>query len=77
MHRSDGPALEYPDGAKSWWLKDQLHRMYGPAIEDSNGKKEWYLNGERLTAEEHFEIVFAQASEKKKMWMLFNLDFWK
>ena len=33
------------NGAKEWYLNDQLHREDGPAIEYSDGTKKWYLNG--------------------------------
>jgi antitoxin component YwqK of YwqJK toxin-antitoxin module len=47
LHREDGPAVEYSDGTKSWYLNGQLHREDGPAAEWADGKnKEWYLNGQ-------------------------------
>ena len=45
LHRTDGPAIEYINGAKMWCFNNQLHRTDGPAIEDNNGNKFWYLNG--------------------------------
>jgi len=24
IHREDGPAIEYPDGRKEWWIKGQI-----------------------------------------------------
>jgi antitoxin component YwqK of YwqJK toxin-antitoxin module len=44
-HREDGPAAEYADGSKEWYLNGKLHREDGPASEYANGSKEWYLNG--------------------------------
>ena len=44
-HREDGPAVEYSDGSKSWYLNGKLHREDGPAIEGADGSKSWYLNG--------------------------------
>ena len=44
-HREDGPAVEWNDGAKSWYLNGKRHRIDGPAIEYSNGSKEWFING--------------------------------
>jgi hypothetical protein len=46
-HREDGPAVEYPDGDKSWYINGKLHREDGPAIEYADGGKEWYSNGKR------------------------------
>ena len=39
--------VEWPNGAKSWYLKGQLHREDGPAVEYLNGSKAWYLNDQR------------------------------
>jgi len=47
FHRVDGPAIEYTNGSKYWYLDDRLHREDGPAAEYSDGSKHWYLNGER------------------------------
>jgi hypothetical protein len=52
LHREDGPAIEWWDGSKSWYLNGKRHREDGPAVEYSNGSKSWYLNGEKLTEQE-------------------------
>jgi hypothetical protein len=52
LHRTDGPAIEYPDGYKAWYLYGRLHRTNGPAIEYSDGGKEWWVDGKNLTEEE-------------------------
>ena len=44
-HREDGPAIEYTDGLKFWYINGKLHREGGPAIEGSSGAKEWYIDG--------------------------------
>jgi hypothetical protein len=46
-HRLDGPAIEYADGYKAWYVNGKLHRLDGPAIECANGTKEWCVNGKR------------------------------
>ena len=43
LHRTNGPAIERPDGTKEWWLNNKLHRDDGPAVEHANGDKFWYL----------------------------------
>jgi hypothetical protein len=43
-HREDGPAIEFINGSKEWYLNGQLHRLDGPAIEYRDGNKYWYLN---------------------------------
>ena len=45
LHRSDGPAVEWVNGDKYWWVNGKLHRTDGPAIEFSNGDKWWYIDG--------------------------------
>jgi hypothetical protein len=46
LHREDGPAIEYADGTKYWFLNGQRHREDGPAVEYADGSKVWYLNGQ-------------------------------
>ena len=46
-HRTLGPAVEYADGGKSWYLNGQLHRTDGPAIEHVSGYKAWWVDGQR------------------------------
>ena len=45
LHRENGPAVEYPNGDKYWYLNNNVHREDGPAIEYAYGDKQWYLNG--------------------------------
>ncbi|MFO0190305.1 MAG: hypothetical protein ACK54F_03545 [Planctomycetia bacterium] len=45
LHRTDGPAIEWVDGNKSWYVNGQLHRPDGPAVEWDDGDKEWWVNG--------------------------------
>jgi hypothetical protein len=44
-HRLDGPAIEYADGCKSWYVEGKRHRLDGPAVEDADGSKMWYVDG--------------------------------
>lgn len=44
-HRNDGPAIEWANGIKEWYLNGKLHREGGPALEWNNGDKEWWING--------------------------------
>ena len=52
-HREDGPAIEWADGSKSWYLNGERHREDGPAIEWVDGSKWWYLNGQSISEAEH------------------------
>jgi len=45
LHREDGPAIEWADGCKEWWIDGQRHRVDGPACEWSDGGKEWWYSG--------------------------------
>lgn len=47
LNREDGPACEYLDGTKCWFLNGKYHRQDGPAIEYSNGTNIWLLDGIR------------------------------
>ena len=47
LHRIDGPAVEYADGDKCWYIDDKSPRTDGPAIEYTNGDKSWYIDGKR------------------------------
>jgi hypothetical protein len=66
LHREDGPAIEWADGSKYWWVNDQRHREDGPAIERADGSKEWYLNGQ-LHREDGPACEYADGS---KYWYL-------
>ena len=48
LHRLDGPALIYKDGAKIWLQNDKYHRDDGPARLWRNGSEEWYIHGKRI-----------------------------
>lgn len=45
LHRTDGPAVEYANGLKSWHQNNKLHRTDGPAIDHPCGSKIWMNNG--------------------------------
>jgi len=47
LHRLDGPAVEYANGSKAWYVDGVRHRLDGPAIEDTDGSKAWYVDGVR------------------------------
>ena len=66
LHREDGPAVEWVDGGKEWYLNGKSHRENGPAIKYVNGSKYWYLNGQ-LHREDGPAIEYADGS---KYWYL-------
>jgi hypothetical protein len=57
LHREDGPAREYSNGTKAWFINGKLHREDGPAVEHGNGDEEWYLNGDLFYEEEYHQEV--------------------
>ena len=47
LHRLDGPAVEYADGGKFYWINGKRHRLDGPAVEYADGLKRYYVDGKR------------------------------
>jgi hypothetical protein len=45
LHREDGPAIEWNNGTRMWYLNGQRHRADGPAIEWSTGTRAWWVDG--------------------------------
>lgn len=45
-HRADGPAIEWSDGTKEWFIHGRRHRIGGPAYEDGvNNTRQWWVDG--------------------------------
>ena len=42
IHREDGPAIIYRNGATYWYLNGLQHRESGPAIDFDRHRKSWY-----------------------------------
>ena len=66
LHREDGPALEYANGNKYWFLNGQRHREDGPAIERTDGYKAWFLNGKLINCSSQQE--FKKLMKLKAFW---------
>ena len=45
VHRTDGPAVIYPDGSQEWWQHGVLHRVDGPAVIHPEGHEVWRQRG--------------------------------
>ena len=58
LHREDGPAVEWNDGRKDWWLNGMCHREDGPATVWPDGAKNWWING-KLHRADGPAIVYA------------------
>jgi hypothetical protein len=52
FHRTDGPAIEIPNGIKAWIVNGEYHREDGPARVGPNGIVDYYLNGKKYTKED-------------------------
>jgi hypothetical protein len=62
LHRTDGPAIEYANEDKSWYMHGVHHRTDGPAIIwGDTGRKEWWVNGVELT-EKQFNSKYGTGS---------------
>ena len=57
LHRTNGPAVEWSNGTKSWYQNGLRHRTDGAAIECLDSDKAWYINGEELTEDEFNQRV--------------------
>lgn len=60
FHREDGPAIEWVNGNKEWYINGKPHREDGPVLEYSNGFKLWFYHGEKIdckTNEEFLRII--------------------
>jgi hypothetical protein len=52
LHRVDGPAIEWANGSREWWVEGKLHRTDGPAVVYiTHGSRAWYLNGKFIKKE--------------------------
>ena len=71
LHREDGPALIYSDGAKKWYLNGMRHRDDGPAVIHMNGEIEWWLYGDSCNKETWFKNL----PEDKKLEQLYSNYF--
>jgi hypothetical protein len=65
-HRLDGPAVEWANGHKEWWVNGKLHRLDGPAVECAEGSKSWWVDGKphRLDGP-----AFEYANGNKEWWV--------
>ena len=51
LHREDGPALIFRNGAKKWYFNGKKHRIDGPAETYPNGVRHWYINNMNVSIE--------------------------
>jgi hypothetical protein len=74
LHRTDGPAFEYKNGSRVWYINGKYHRLDGPAAEWANGQKFWYILNKHMLKYKHNRLVLFSALEPKRV-DLSILDF--
>ena len=62
----DGPAIEWVNGDKAWYLNGEYHREDGPAVEYANGDKEWWLRNKLINVQTQEE--FERMMKLKAFW---------
>lgn len=60
FHRRNGPAVQWDDGEKVWYIHGQFHRENGPAIEQSDGRTEYYLFGIKIPKKKYTKKLILQ-----------------
>ena len=63
-HKEDGPAVEYPNGYKAWFINGERHREDGPARITSEGILQYWLN-DRMFIKEDWEVEVAKLKLKR------------
>ena len=66
LHKEDGPAIEYSNGEKFWYINGKCHREDGPAVEYSDGYKAWWIDGKYINCETQEE--FLRLIKMKAFW---------
>jgi hypothetical protein len=67
LHRVGGPACEYANGDKSWYLDGDYHRVDGPALEWADDHIYWYLYDKHYTFDDWLEANYFISEEEKLM----------
>ena len=70
-HRVDGPAVEFSNGSKSWFINGKRHRIDGPAMEYVSGYKSWWLNGKRHRT----DGPAIEDTDGSKVWYLDGVEY--
>ena len=58
LHNPSGPAIEYVDDSKFYYVNGKLHRADGPAVEYDGGLKVYHLNGVRHRSDDDWGPAF-------------------
>ena len=54
LHTESGPAVEYIDGRKEWYVDGKRHRLYGPAV-SGDGTEEYWVNDKEYSKENYLK----------------------
>ena len=73
LHREEGPAVVWKEGAKEWYREGERHREDGPAYISPSGHEAWYQHG-MLHREDGPAIEYADG---KMIWSLDNKELSK
>jgi hypothetical protein len=64
LHRLDGPAIEWDNGDKEWFIDGCYCRLdNGPTVEYHTGTREWWL-GEKLHRLDGPAVVYSNNDEE-------------
>ena len=66
IHRLDGPAVEWTNGDKAWFINGKQHRENGPAIEYADTIV-WCLFGKKYSRLKHNRLVLFVALEPRRI----------
>jgi len=64
VHRDDGPACEWSDGSKTWYIDGKKHREDGCALEYTNGRREYFIDGIEYSKKEYLKIINLKSKKK-------------
>jgi len=57
IHREDGPAEEWADGTKEWYIDGKRHREDGPALEYISGANHHFIDGKGYSENGYNKLI--------------------
>ena len=76
LHRIDGPAAEYADGGKRWYVDGKRHRLDGPAEEWASGGRYWWYVDDEEYSERAFNYLIKDIQQLPKVLRLIDPREW-
>jgi hypothetical protein len=67
LHRLDGPAIEWIDGDKEWWVIGNRHRLNGYAVSWRSVHKFWYLKNKNYSKSCHNRLYLFSILEPRRV----------